>query len=159
MAGELLKVTAGIDMLHVPYKNSAAARADIMGGQVDVMFDALPAMVSNIKAGKVIGLATTGLVRSAVLPELATVRESGYPDFEATIWNGIMAPKGTPAAVVAKLNAEIRRIVSSPELVKSWAAQGVIPMSMGPAEFERMMDDDIAKWAQVVKRSGVKLEQ
>lgn len=157
LAGELFKMMAGIDAVHVPYKNSGAARTDIIGGQVDFMFDALPGMVANIQGGKVKALATTGQVRSTIMPELPTVRESGLPEYEAVIWNGVMAPKSTPAAVVAKLNAEIRRLVTKPETEKTWLAQGIVPMTMDVEQFDRYVSADIAKWARVVKGADIKL--
>jgi tripartite-type tricarboxylate transporter receptor subunit TctC len=159
MAGELFKAMAGVNILHVPYKGSSGARTDVLGGQVDMMFDAVPTMTDHIKSGKVKAIATTGLARSTVLPEVPTVNESGLPKYEAVIWLGFMAPKGTPAAIVNKLNAEVRRIVADPEVKKAWARQGVTPLSMGTAEFAKYLDADIAKWAHIVKVSGAKADQ
>ena len=158
MAGELFKAMAGIAIVHIPYKGSAGARTDVLGGQLEMMFDAIPTMSEHIKAGKVKALATTGRVRSAVLPEVPTMNEAGVPGYEATIWLGLMAPKGTPAAVVARLNAELGKITSSADLRKAWAAQGTTPMTMGVDEFGRYLNDDIAKWAQIVKISGAKAD-
>jgi len=159
MAGELFKAMAGVDILHIPYKGSSGARTDVLGGQVDLMFDAVPTMSEHIKAGKVKALGTTGLTRSAVLPDLPTIAESGVPGYEATIWLGLMAPKATPPLIVAKLNAEVRRIVSNPDIAKAWKAQGATPMTMSVAEFTRYLNDDIVKWARIVKISGAKPEQ
>lgn len=156
MAGELFKFMAGIDMTHVPYKGSSGARTDIVGGQVDVMFDAETTMVTLSRDGKVRALASTGLTRSSNLPDLATVHESGVPRFEASIWLGLMAPKGTPADVVNKLNAEVRKIVNNPEVRAAWAKQGAVPMSMTVPEFDQYLNADIAKWANIVKISGAK---
>jgi tripartite-type tricarboxylate transporter receptor subunit TctC len=156
MAGELFKYMAGIDMTHVPYKGSSGARTDIVGGQVDVMFDAETTMTALSREGKVRALATTGLTRSANLPDMPTVSESGVPKYEATIWLGLMAPKGTPAEVVNRLNAEVRKIVNSPEVKTAWAKQGAVPMPMTVAEFEQYLNADIAKWANIVKVSGAK---
>jgi tripartite-type tricarboxylate transporter receptor subunit TctC len=158
MAGELFKAMAGVDIVHVPYKGSSGARTDVIGGQVDMMFDAIPTMAEQIKGGKVKGIATSGKTRSSILPDLPTVHESGVPNYEATIWLGVMAPKGTPAAVVDKLNAEIGKITANPEVRKAWGAQGATAMSMGVAEFGRYLNDDIAKWANVVKVSGAKVD-
>ncbi|MFM2066067.1 MAG: hypothetical protein RLZZ584_976 [Pseudomonadota bacterium] len=158
MAGELLKFMAGVDILHVPYKGSAGARTDVLGGQVDMMFDAIPTMSEHIRAGKVKALATTGRQRSATLPDVPTVGEAGVPGYEATIWLGLMAPRGTPAAIVGKLNAELARITANPEVRRAWAAQGTTAMSMGVDEFTRYMQGDIAKWAEIVKVSGAKAE-
>jgi tripartite-type tricarboxylate transporter receptor subunit TctC len=158
MAGELLKHMAGISMLHIPYKGSAGARTDVLGGQVDLMFDALPTMSEHIKAGKVKALATTGRQRSTTLPEVPTVAEAGVPGYEATIWLGLMAPRGTPPAVVAKLSAELGRITANPEVRRAWAAQGAVAMTQSSEEFTRTLHADIAKWAQIVKVSGAKPE-
>ena len=159
MAGELFKAMAGVAILHVPYKGSSAARSDVLGGQVDLMFDAVPTMVEFVRGGKVKALATTGKTRSDVLPELPTVDEAGVPKYEATIWLGLMAPKGTPPAIVAKLNAEIGRIVSAPEVAKAWKVQGTTPMTMGVDEFARYVADDITKWAHIVQVSGAKADK
>ena len=156
MAGELFKYMAGIDMTHVPYKGSSGARTDIVGGQVDVMFDAETTMAAMSRDGKVRALASTGLTRSANLPDVPTVHESGVPNFEASIWLGLMAPKGTPAEIVNRLNAEVRKIVNNPEVKAAWARQGAVPMSMNVAEFDKYLKDDIAKWANIVKVSGAK---
>jgi tripartite-type tricarboxylate transporter receptor subunit TctC len=159
MAGELFKAMAGVDVLHVPYKGSAAARTDVLGGQVDLMFDAVPTMVEYIKGGKVKAIATTGKTRSAVLPDVPTVSESGVPAYEATIWLGLLAPKGTPAGIVAKLNAAVAKVAADPEIVKSWKAQGSTPMAMGVDEFGKYIADDIAKWARIVQVSGAKADR
>ena len=156
MAGELFKYMAGIDMTHVPYKGSSGARTDIVGGQVDVMFDAETTMATMAREGKVRALAGTGLTRSANLRDMPTVNESGVPKYEATIWLGLMAPKGTPAEVVNRLNAEVRKIVNNPEVKATWAKQGAVPMSMTVPEFEQYLNADIAKWANIVKVSGAK---
>lgn len=156
MAGELFKFMAGVDMTHVPYKGSSGARTDIVGGQVDVMFDAETTMAALAKDGKVKALASTGLVRSANLPELVTVNESGVPKFEATIWLGLMAPKGTPADIVNRLNVEVRKIVNDPEVKAIWAKQGAVPLSMTVPEFTQYLNTDIQTWANIVKISGAK---
>jgi len=158
MAGELFKHMAGISVVHVPYKGSAGARTDVLGGQLEMMFDAIPTMAEHIKAGKVKALATTGKQRSAVLPDVPTMNEAGVPGYEATIWLGLMAPRGTPAAVVARLNVEVAKITGNAELRRAWAAQGTTAMTMGVDEFSRYMNDDIAKWANIVKVSGAKAE-
>lgn len=155
MAGELFKFMAGIDMTHVPYKGSSGARTDIVGGQVDLMFDAETTMAVMSRENKVRALAGTGLSRSANLQDLPTVAET-VPKFEATIWLGLMAPKGTPAEVVNKLNAEVRKIVNNPEVKAAWAKQGAVPMSMNVSEFEHYLNADIAKWGNIVKISGAK---
>jgi tripartite-type tricarboxylate transporter receptor subunit TctC len=156
MAGELFKHMAGVDMTHVPYKGSSGARTDIVGGQVEVMFDAETTMAAMAREGKVRALAGTGLTRSANLPDMPTVSESGVPRFEATIWLGLMAPRGTPADIVNRLNAEVRKMVNNPELRATWARQGAVPMSMTVSEFEQYLNADIAKWANIVRISGAK---
>lgn len=159
MAGELFKAMAGVSILHIPYRGSAGARTDVLGGQVDMMFDAVPTMAEHARAGRVKAMATTGLARSAVMPDVPTVDEAGVPKYEATIWLGLMAPKGTPPAIVERLNAEVVKIASNPEVVRAWKAQGATPMTMNVADFTRYMNDDIAKWARIVKISGAKADQ
>lgn len=159
MAGELFKTMAGVDIVHVPYRGSSGARIDLIGGQVQMMFDAVTTMSEHVKAGQVRALATTGSTRSAVLPDVPTVAEAGVPGYEATIWLGIMAPKGTPPAIVSRLNAEITRIVSRSDIRGEWAAQGAMAMTMAPGEFGKYIADDIVKWARVVRISGAKPDQ
>ena len=158
MAGELFKAMAGISLVHIPYKGSAGARTDVLGGQLEMMFDAIPTMSEHIKAGKVNALATTGKARSAALPDVPTLAEAGVPGYEATIWLGLMAPKGTPMAVVNRLNAELTKITSNAEVKRSWATQGSTPMTMPVADFTKYVNDDITKWARIVKISGAKAE-
>jgi tripartite-type tricarboxylate transporter receptor subunit TctC len=159
MAGELFKSMTSTDIQHVPYRGSSGARSDVIAGQVQMMFDAITTMAPNVKAGQVRALATTGTKRSTVLPDVPTVAEAGVPGYEATIWVGIMAPKGTPQAIVDKLNAEITRATSQPAVREMWAQQGAVPMTMTPAEFGAYLDKDIAKWAGVVKAANIKIEQ
>jgi len=156
MAGELFKAMAGVDIVHVPYKGSSGARTDILGGQVQMMFDAITTMAPNVQAGKLKALGTSGKVRSPVLPDVPTVSEAGVAGYEAVIWLGFMAPAGTPKAVVDKLNAEIRRIVATAEIKAAWDKQGAVAMSMTPEEFGRFMREDIEKWSRIVKISGAK---
>ena len=159
MAGELFKAMAGVDIVHVPYKGSSGARTDVLGGQVEMMFDAVTTMSEYAKAGKVRPLATTGKVRSTVLPSVPTMNEAGVAGYEAVIWLGVMAPKATPPAIVNRLNAEIRKIVSRPDVRDEWAKQGAVGMLMSPEEFSRYVADDIVKWERVVKLSGAKPDQ
>jgi tripartite-type tricarboxylate transporter receptor subunit TctC len=159
MAGELFKAMAGVDLVHVPYKGSSGARTDILGGQVQMMFDAITTMAPNVRAGKLRALGTSGKVRSSVLPEVATIAEAGVPGYDAVIWLGIMAPAATPKAIVDRLNAEITRAANAPQLREAWAGQGAVAMSMTPEEFGRFMREDIEKWARVVKVSGAKPDQ
>jgi tripartite-type tricarboxylate transporter receptor subunit TctC len=158
MAGELFKAMAGVDIVHVPYRGSSGARTDTIGGQVQMMFDAVTTMSEHVKAGQVRALGTSGKTRSTVLPDVPTVAET-VPGYEATIWIGLIAPKGTPPAVVSRLNAEITRIVSRPEVRRDWAAQGAVAMTMTPDEFGKYIADDIVKWERIVKISGAKPDQ
>ncbi len=158
MAGELLKAMAGISIVHIPYRGSAGARTDVLGGQLEMMFDAIPTMTEHIKSGKVKALATTGRQRSMTLPDVPTVSEAGVPGYEATLWLGLMAPRGTPPGVIHKLNAELAKITSNPDVRRAWAAQGTTAMTMSVDEFTRYMADDITKWARIVKISGAKAE-
>jgi tripartite-type tricarboxylate transporter receptor subunit TctC len=158
MAGELFKAMAGVDIVHVPYRGSSGARTDIIGGQVQMMFDAVTTMSEHVKAGQVRALGTSGKTRSTVLPDVPTVAET-VPGYEATIWLGIVAPKGTPPAIVTRLNAEITKIVSRPDVRRDWAAQGAVAMTMTPDEFGKYISDDIVKWERIVKISGAKPDQ
>ena len=159
MAGELFKAMAGVDILHVPYKGSAGARTDILGGQVQMMFDAVTVMAPHASGGRVKAIATSGTSRSTVLPNVPTVGEAGVPGYEATIWLGVMVPKNTPPAIVSRLNAEIVKIVSQPQVTGDWGKQGATAMKMSPAEFEKYMNADIVKWERIVKISGAKPDQ
>jgi tripartite-type tricarboxylate transporter receptor subunit TctC len=159
MAGELLKAMAGVDIVHVPYKGSSGARTDVLGGQVQMMFDAITTMAPHVRAGKLRALGTSGKVRSTVLPEVPTVSEAGVPGYDAVIWLGIMAPSGTPRAIVERLNNEITRATNAPETKDAWAKQGAVSMSMTPEQFGRFLIEDIDKWARIVKISGAKPDQ
>jgi tripartite-type tricarboxylate transporter receptor subunit TctC len=159
MAGELFKSMAGVDIVHVPYKESSGARTGVLGGQVEMMFDAVTTMSEQAKAGKVKALATSGKARSSVMPNTPTVSEAGVAGYEAVIWLGLMAPRNTPPAIVARLNAEVTKIVSRPEVRAEWAKQGAVVMTMGADEFSRYVADDITKWERVVKISGAKPDQ
>ncbi len=152
MAGELFKTMAGIDVVHVPYRNSGEARSGVIGGQVQMMIDAVTTMAPNVSAGQVLALATTGTARSSVLPDVPVAAEAGVPGYEATIWLGFMAPTGTPRPVIDKLNAAINEVVRRPDIVKLWKEQGALPMSMTPEEFDKYLRGDIVKWANVVKQ-------
>ena len=159
MAGELFKAMAGVNIVHVPYKGSSGARTDVMGGQVQMMFDAITTMAPNVEAGKVRALGTSGKVRSKVLPNVPTISEAGVPGYESVIWLGLMAPKGTPKPVIDRLNQEVRRIVNLPDVKAAWDRQGAVPMSMTPEEFDHFLREDIKKWAKVVKISGARADR
>jgi tripartite-type tricarboxylate transporter receptor subunit TctC len=158
MAGELFKSMSDTKIVHIPYKGSSGARTDVLGGQVDMMFDAVTTMTEHVKAGQVKAIATTGKQRSTVLPDVPTVAESGVPGYEATIWLGLLAPKGTPPAIVNRLNEAVSKIVSQPEVQQAWAKQGAVAMVMNAQAFDRYVRDDVAKWAKVIKSANIKAD-
>jgi tripartite-type tricarboxylate transporter receptor subunit TctC len=152
MAGELFKAMAGIDVVHVPYRNSGEARSGVIGGQVQMMIDAVTAMAPNVAENQVRALATTGNNRSTVLANVPTAADAGVPGYEATIWLGLMAPAGTPKLIIDKLNAAVNAAIKRPDIVKLWTGQGAVAMSMSPEEFDKFLRSDIVKWADVVKK-------
>ncbi len=158
MAGELFKALSGTDIVHVPHKASGEARNSIIGGHVQMMFDAITTMAPNVQAGQVRPLGTSAAKRSTVLPDVPTVAEAGVPGYESTIWLGIMAPAGTPKAVVDKLNAEINKAISRADVKAAWDKQGAVPLTMSPTEFDAYLRKDIEKWAKVVKDAGIKAQ-
>jgi len=158
MAGELFKAMAGVDIVHIPHKGSDQARTAVLGGQVQMMFDAITTMTGQVHAGKVRALGTTGTRRSAITPEVPTVSEAGVPGYEATIWLGVMAPAKTPRPILEQLNATINKIINEPDVKESWAKQGAQPMGMSIDQFDKFMRADIVKWAKVVKVSGAKVD-
>jgi tripartite-type tricarboxylate transporter receptor subunit TctC len=158
MAGELFKSMANVYLVHIPYKGSSGARTDIIGGQVDIMFDAVTTMTEQVRAGKVKAIATTGKTRSAVMPDVPTMHEAGVPGYEATIWLGLMAPKGTPKAVVDRLNEAVSKIANQADVKQLWTKQGAVSMVMSPEAFDKYTRDDIAKWEKVIKSAGIKAD-
>jgi tripartite-type tricarboxylate transporter receptor subunit TctC len=156
MAGELFKSMSETDIVHVPHKASGEARNAVIGGHVQMMFDAITTMAPNAAAGQVRALGTTGTKRSELTPDVPTVAEAGVPAYEATIWLGVMAPAGTPKPVVDKLNAEIAKVINRADVKEAWAKQGAVPLVMSPAEFDKYLRADIEKWAKVVAASGIK---
>ena len=158
LSGELFKVMAGVQMTHVPYKGSAPALQDLLGGQVQLMFDNLPPSLPQIKAGKLRALAVTSATRAPALPDIPTIAESGLPGFEASSWFGVLAPAGTSPAIVAKLNAEIAKWLASPEAKEKLAAVGANIAGGTPEDFARHIQAETAKWAKVVKESGAKVD-
>jgi tripartite-type tricarboxylate transporter receptor subunit TctC len=158
LSAELFKTMAGVSMQHVPYKGSAPALQDLVGGQVQLMFDNLPSSLPLIKAGKLRAIAVTSAARAAALPGVPTIAESGYPGFEASSWFGLLAPAGTPAAVIAKLNAEGNRWLATPEAQEKLQAQGANAAGGTPADFAKHIALETAKWAKVVKESGAKVD-
>ncbi len=159
LAGELFKAMAGVDIVHVPHKGSSEARTSVMSGQVEIMTDAITTMTPMVKAGRVRALGTTGNKRSNVLPDVPTVSEAGVAGYEATIWLGIMAPAAMSKPIAERLNAEITKITSRPDVRKAWNEQGAEALIMSTGEFEKYLNADIAKWARVVKVSGARADQ
>jgi tripartite-type tricarboxylate transporter receptor subunit TctC len=155
MAAELLKQITGVDIVHVPYKGSTGMRTDILSGQIQMLFDSVPTMAPLIKAGQVRAIGTSGKARSPILPDVPTLAEAGAPGFQATLWVGFMAPAGTPQPIVDKLNAEITKIVSRPEIKAAWEKQGAEPLTMSQPQFKAFMDAQIAKWAGVIKDNHI----
>jgi tripartite-type tricarboxylate transporter receptor subunit TctC len=156
MAAELLKHLTGINIVHVPYKGSTGMRTDILSGQIQMLFDSVPTMAPLIKAGKVRALGTSGVTRSPILPDVPTIAEAGVPGFQATLWVGFMAPAGTPQPIVDKLNAEITKIVSRPDIKAAWQKQGAEPVALTQPQFKAFMDAQITKWADVIKANDIK---
>ena len=158
LAGELLKSMARVDIVHVPYKGSAPALNDLIAGQVSLMFDLVLTAAPHVKSGAVRGLAVTGAQRSSALPELPTVAESGVPGYEVSAWFGIFAPAGLAQPVVQRLNAEFVKGLQQPDLRQRLASQGAEPLTSTPDEFGNYLRSEIAKWAKVVKESGMKVD-
>jgi tripartite-type tricarboxylate transporter receptor subunit TctC len=158
LSGELFRTMTGVQMTHVPYKGSSPALTDLIGGQVQLMFDNLPSSLQFIKAGKLRALAVTSLARSQALPDVPTLAESGLPGFEASSWFGVLAPAGTPANIVAKLNTAVAAWLASPAAKEQLAAQGAIPAGGSPDAFVKHIADESAKWAKVVKASGAHVD-
>ena len=158
MAAELFKAMSGTNLVHVPHKASGEMRNSVIGGHVQMAFDAITTMAPNVKAAQVRALGTSAARRSTVLPDVPTIAEAGVPGYESTIWLGIMAPAGTPKAIVDVLNAEINKAIRRPDVKEAWDKQGAVALVMTPAEFDAYLRKDIEKWAQVVKVSGIKAE-
>ncbi len=158
LGGELFKLTAGVDLLHVPFKGGGPAMIDVVGGHTKVMFSSMVQTVPQIKSGKLRALATGGLERSPVLPDLPTIAEAGVPGYEAVNWWGLVAPAGTAQAIIDKLNREIEVVQKSPEVQKQFANEGAEPVGMKPADFGGFMASEMNKWEKVVKQGGIKAE-
>jgi len=159
LAGELFKSQNGIFMTHIPYRGSGPALLDMIGGNVDVMFDNLPSAMPQIKGGKLKAFAVTSAERSAAMPELPTVEEAGkLKGFEASSWFGLLAPAGTPPDIVSRIQQEVAKALATPAIKEKMLAQGAIPSGNTPQEFAKLIDSEISKWAQVVKASGAKVD-
>ncbi|MBA3504909.1 MAG: tripartite tricarboxylate transporter substrate binding protein [Betaproteobacteria bacterium] len=158
LAGELFKTMAGVQMAHVPYKGSAPAVTDLLGGQVQLMFDNLPSALPHIKAGKLKALAVTSATRAAALPDVPTIAESGLAGFDATSWFGLLAPAGTPQPIIARLNNEVAKWLASAEAKEKMAGLGANTAGHSTDEFVRHIAAETSKWAKVVKESGAKVD-
>lgn len=158
MTGELFKMVTGIDMVHIPYKGSASAARELLGGQVQLSFSGPGPVIPQVRAGKLKALAAATRERSAEMREIPTFAELGYPGIEASNWYGILTTAGTPKAVVDKLNREIVRIVRLPETREIFFRQGYEPVTSTPAEFAQFIQDELAKWQKVVKASGMQID-
>ena len=156
LAGELFNAMAGVKMVHVPYKGNAPALTDLVGGHVDLVFNGLTSALSLIKAGKLRAIGMTSLKRAGALPEVPTVDEQGLKGFQAVAWNGLTAPARTPKDVVAKINADVLKIVRSPELVEKLKAEGSDPVGSSVADYTAFLRDEIAKWGKVIKFANIK---
>lgn len=158
LSSELFKSMAGVDILHVPYKGGAPAIADVIGGQVNIMFLNMPTGIGQVKAGKVRILGVTSAKRVAQLPDVPTIEEAGLKGFETAAWSGVYVPMGTPRDIITRLNTEIVKILKMPSVREQLAGQGAEPVGDTPEEFAQFTRSEIAKWAQVVKASGAKVE-
>jgi tripartite-type tricarboxylate transporter receptor subunit TctC len=158
LSGELLRSTAGIQINHIPYKGSAPALVDLLGGRLTMMFDTIAQETQNISGGKVRALAVTGPKRSPLLPDVPTAQEAGLKDFDVTIWYGVLAPAATPAPVVDRLNREIVAIMSTDDMKQLMQSEGAEAHPTSPAEFAALIRRDLAKWAPVVKGSGARID-
>jgi tripartite-type tricarboxylate transporter receptor subunit TctC len=156
LAGEVFKTMTGIDMLHVPYNGSAPSVTAVLGGEVTLNFTTTPPVLQLVKSGKLRALAVTSSVRVPDLPDVPTVAESGLPGYEAISWFGVLAPRGTPEAIVDKLHADLVSTINSPAVREQMLETGAIPLANTPAQMERMILDDTAKWAKVMKESHIR---
>jgi tripartite-type tricarboxylate transporter receptor subunit TctC len=158
LSGELLKLTAGIKMVHVPYKGGPPGVNDVLGGRVGVMLAAAPTVLPHIRSGKLRGIATTGARRSVFAPEIPTVAESGFPDFDVVIWNALFAPSATPGAVLAKLHGEIDRILVQPDVKDLLLKQGAEPLPMSDAAFRDLLKTEYERWGKVIREAKIKVD-
>lgn len=158
LAGELFNSMAGVQLQHIPYRGSAPAMQDLVGGQVQVMFADAPSALPFMRTGVIKALAVGNPERSNLAPDLPTISESGVPDYEAYSWSGLLAPKGTPKEIINKLNADLQTALSNPEIGPSMAAAGAEPMQSTPEEFAEFLDNEIKKWGQIIQQANIKVE-
>ncbi|MDD2547804.1 MAG: tripartite tricarboxylate transporter substrate-binding protein, partial [Burkholderiaceae bacterium] len=158
LAGELFEKAAGITLSHIPYKGSNPALTDALAGNIDLLVSSLPSAMGQIKAGKLRPLAVTSARRSSSVPEVPTVAESGFKDFDVSTWYGVLAPAGTPASVVATVHAEIHKLLATPDMKAAIQAQGAEPLALTSAQFAALIKADYALWKGIVEASGAKIE-
>ena len=158
LAGELFKSTAKVDIVHVPYKGNSPAITDLLGGQTQMLFATMPTVLPHVKAGKLRAIASIGLVRTVALPDVPTVAESGLPGFEVSNWIGLFAPVGTAPDIVAKLNAEVQKIMRSPDVQKRLEAEGARFIPTTPAQFAAFQKEELVKWAKIIKDANIRAE-
>jgi tripartite-type tricarboxylate transporter receptor subunit TctC len=158
LSGELFKSMTGVDMLHIPYKGSSPAVTDLLGGQVNMMFDNIPSSLPHIKAGKLRALAVTGAKRSLLLPDLPTIAEAGVPGYESYVWFGVVAPAGTPPEIIARLNAALAKAAITPSFRDRLTEQGYDVLNSTPEYMTDSIRGEIAKWGKIVKASGAKVD-
>ena len=158
MSGEMLKVMAGLDMTHIPYKGNPQAVTDLMAGQIELMITNMPSVIPYIQSGRLRALAVTTKARSPALPDLPTMEEAGLPGYESSAWFGLVSPAAVPRDIVSKLNAEVMRIVGLEDVKRNLASQGAYPLAMTPDEFGAFMKAETAKWAKIVKASGARAD-
>jgi tripartite-type tricarboxylate transporter receptor subunit TctC len=158
LAGELFKSTAKVEIVHVPYKGNAPAITDLLGGQTQMLFATMPTVLPHVKAGKLRAIASIGPARTVALPDVPTVAESGLPGFEVSNWIGLFAPAGTPPEIVSKLNAEVQKIMRSPDVQKRLEAEGARFIVTTPGQFAAFQKDELVKWAKIIKDANIKAE-
>jgi len=158
LGGELFKLEAGVDMLHVPFKGGGPAMIDVIGGHTKLVFSSLVQTTPHIKSGKLKALATGGAKRNPVLPDVPTVAEAGVPTYEAVNWWGIVAPAGTPQPVIDKVHAALTAVQASPEVQKQFSSEGAEIVQMSPPQFGTFMENEMKKWERVVKEGKIKAE-
>jgi tripartite-type tricarboxylate transporter receptor subunit TctC len=158
VAGELFKKMTGVDVQHVPYKGATPAVTDLIGGRVDFFFDGMPSALPHVQSGRLRVLAITTKTRSATIPDVPTVAEAGVPGFEVSLWLGFMAPAGTPPDIVSRLNREINDAVANPAVRERFAKLGLEPLTATPREFGALIRSETAKWAELIKKSGARVD-
>ena len=156
MAGEWFKLYTGVNLTHVPYKGSAQAMQDLLGGQIELMFENLPTAIAQVRAGKIRSLGMTSRERSPSMPEVPTLAETGVPGFEATAWFTIAAPAKVPADIIRKLNVDMNAFLKAPEMQQRWIDMGVVPLGGSPADAEKFFVVEREKWGKVIKAAGIR---